>query len=353
VRLTHIDGHLPNLALMKLAAYHRERGDEIHFKTRVRRDMFEPDYDRVYASTIFASSAPRVAILRREFPGAIVGGTGLVNEPGYNWRTVEEELGLDSFERYDYSIYDYQGFTASVGRTQIGCRLRCGFCVVPLKEGAPRTTNTMFDIWRGDPYPRHVHLLDNDLFGQPREQWEARIEEMRMGRFRVSISQGINLRLIGRDHAKAITHIPYYDKTFTKRRLYTAFDNMRDVATFTRGMQHLVDAGVKPRHVEVYMLTGYDPSETWERLLQRYETIVRFGAKPFPMVFERAPRVSGNGLAWHELKAFQRWALRSAKFGIPWTEYRVSVRSSHNDPRRSIPLPIEPQKGSKTSGEAA
>ena len=31
IRLTHIDGKLPNLALMKLAHYHRQNGDEIYF----------------------------------------------------------------------------------------------------------------------------------------------------------------------------------------------------------------------------------------------------------------------------------------------------------------------------------
>ncbi len=31
VRLTHIDGKLPNLALMKLAHFHRAAGDNIHF----------------------------------------------------------------------------------------------------------------------------------------------------------------------------------------------------------------------------------------------------------------------------------------------------------------------------------
>jgi hypothetical protein len=29
--------------------------------------------------------------------------------------------------------------------------------------------NRIAEIWRGAPYPRHLHLLDND--GQPREQW--------------------------------------------------------------------------------------------------------------------------------------------------------------------------------------
>jgi hypothetical protein len=37
--------------------------------------------------------------------------------------------------------------------------------VVPRKEGKPRSVNTIADIWRGKPWPKHLHLLDNDFFG--------------------------------------------------------------------------------------------------------------------------------------------------------------------------------------------
>ena len=52
-------------------------------------------------------------------------------------------------------------FDASIGFTQRGCRLKCGFCVVPKKEGKPRAVNTIADIWRGEPWRKHLHLLDN------------------------------------------------------------------------------------------------------------------------------------------------------------------------------------------------
>lgn len=75
VRLTQIDGKLPNLALMKLARYHSDRGHRLHFTKSVDRDMLEPAYDRVYGSAIFSFSAHRVARFLEQFPGAIVGGT--------------------------------------------------------------------------------------------------------------------------------------------------------------------------------------------------------------------------------------------------------------------------------------
>jgi hypothetical protein len=171
VRLTQLDGVLPNLALMKLSAWHKARGDVVVFSRSPYRSPTEPPYDRVYGSAIFSFTAKRVERFKAEFPGAIVGGT---HDPN-NTITVEDVTG--DIAGLDYSLWP--DFTASLGFTQRGCRLKCGFCVVPRKEGKPRSVATVNDIWRGKPWPRHLHLLDNDFFGQPEEQWQARIAEMR------------------------------------------------------------------------------------------------------------------------------------------------------------------------------
>lgn len=60
VRLTQIDGALPNLALMKLAHWHRARGDSVTVTRQLERDLFEPDYGAVYGSAIFDFSRDRV-----------------------------------------------------------------------------------------------------------------------------------------------------------------------------------------------------------------------------------------------------------------------------------------------------
>jgi hypothetical protein len=266
VRLTQIDGKLPNLALMKLARFHRDQGDDLHFTKHVERDMLEPDYGRVYGSAIFSFSADRVLKFRQEFPNAVVGGTHNLADN----HTVEQFLGIEETEQYDYSIYP--NFEGSIGFTQRGCRLKCGFCVVPKKEGKPRSVNTIASIWRGEPWPKHLDLLDNDFFGQPREQWKARMDEIRAGGFKVCLNQGINIRMIDEESATALASIPYYDDSFKSRRLYTAWDNVGDEERFFRGVDTLERHGIPPRHLLVYMLVGYDKRETWER---RFASISR------------------------------------------------------------------------------
>ena len=332
VRLTHLDGKLPNLALMKLARWHRSRGDEIHFTKSVDRDMLEPDYDCVYGSAIFSTSAARVAQFRNEFPDAIVGGTYDTTDN----RTVEQLIGATDYEHYDYSIYPR--FEASIGFSQRGCRLKCGFCVVPRKEGKPRSVNTIADIWRGGAFPKHIHLLDNDFFGQPREQWEACIDEIRSGGFRVCLNQGINVRLLDDDAAKALGSIPYYDDAFKTRRLYTAWDNIGDERRFFDGIDCLERHGVPARNVMAYMLVGYDKRETWERLFYRFDKMVARNIRPYPMVYgdrgRTIPLGGHNGRIGHRtLGEFQRWTIRKAYTFVPFEAYDVNAKG-HGDTRQ-------------------
>jgi len=308
VRLTHIDGKLPNLALMKLAHWHREQGDEITLARTPSPSMFEPQYDRVYGSSIFGWSKPVIQRLRDAYPDAIVGGTGIDD-----WTTtIEEQIGEGEYEYYDYSIYPEYQF--SMGFTQRGCRLNCGFCVVPKKEGRPRSVNTIWDIWRPDKEKKIV-LLDNDFFGQ--DEWRQRVEEIKEGEFKISINQGINVRLINEESATALASLPYYDENFTTRRLYTAWDNVGQEDIFFKGANLLKDAGIPPAHLMVYMLIGYDPTETMDRIMYRYQRMVDFGCKPYPMVYNNANP---------QLKRFQRWVIRHYHEFIPWEEYGKAVR---------------------------
>lgn len=326
VRITQIDGKLPNLALMKLAHWHRAKGDDIIFSRRVHRDFLELQYDRVYGSAIFDYSAGLVAEFVQEFPGAIVGGTWNPKQP----LTVEEMIGESRYEHHDYAIYPR--FSGSIGFSQRGCRLKCGFCVVPKKEGKNRANNRIMEIWRGDPYPRHLHLLDNDFFGQP--EWKDRVAEIIDGNFRVCFNQGINVRLVNEEAADALGRLPYYDDQFKTRRLYTAWDNLKDEKVFFRGVDMLERAGVRPTHLMVYMLIGWDPSETWERVMYRFERMKERGIRPYPMVYGgvpgRAKTLPMGGynepIKDRTLGEFQRWVIRKAYTFVPFRNYDVNAK---------------------------
>jgi hypothetical protein len=337
VLLLHLDGKLPNIALMRVAAHYAALGTPVELRqagnARAVEPMFgDPPWSAVYASLIFERSRPLGEAVQRAYPSARIGGTG--------WSVTAslEEEGI-STTRQDYSVYPR--WRSSIGFSQRGCRLRCSFCVVPRKEGAVREEQTIADIWRGDPWPREILLLDNDFFGQPR--WQARINELRAGGFKVSFSQGINARMLTDETAAAIASVDYRDDGMRERRIYTAWDNRKDEARLFAGLEALVRHGVKPWHIMVYILVGYWPGETQEDRDYRRARLRDFGALPYPMPFQRTP----------ELLGFQRWVIGGYDKSIPWAEWaRARCQPRRLTRRGPVQLPVfrEPGEAKKEEG---
>ncbi len=304
VLLFQLDGKIPNLALMRIAAHHRALGDDVVLRTgehpsRVAAQLGD-SFNQVYASAIFDRSRSLCEAVQSQWPGAIIGGTG------WNLRTTVEDFGIQT-EAQDWSLYPK--YQHSIGFTQRGCRLTCSFCVVPEKEGKVRSTSSIAEIWRGDPYPRNIVLLDNDFFGQA--GWRSRIQEIVDGGFRISFNQGINARCITEEAAEAIAAVQYYDDSFEQRRIYTAWDNRKDEERLFDGLNRLVKYGVRPSHIMVYMLIGYWPGETHDDREYRRKRLRDFGAIPYPMAYRRIP----------ELTNFQRWVIRAWDKVMPWEQW--------------------------------
>jgi hypothetical protein len=304
VLLLHLDGKLPNLALMRVAAHHRAAGDAVLLRHAPTIGAVEPHlgdaFDRVYASAIFERTRPVAERLLVVRPDAVVGGTG------WDLGRTLADVGITT-GAVDYSHYPH--FAPSLGFTQRGCRLRCEFCVVPRKEGAAREGRSIAEIWRGEGHPRNLLLLDNDFFGVP--SWRDRIAEIRAGGFRVCFSQGINARMISDEAAAALASVKYRDDAFKVPRIYTAWDSRDDEATLFRGLDRLRAAGVKPDHVMVYMLIGYWPGETHADREHRRRRLRSWGARPYPMPYARTP----------ELLGYARWVIGAYDKGIPWEDW--------------------------------
>lgn len=327
IALLHADGRLPNLALMRLGTYFRERGEACRlFRAGERAGLFD-GRPRCFGSSIFLFSAKAREALEREWGEIRWGGTGVRLDSSL----TEIDASVDwEAVRPDYSLYP--DYAPSIGFTQRGCRLACKFCVVPKKEGKPRSVATIHEIWRGEAHARKIVLLDNDFFGQPREDWRARVAELRDGGFKVSLSQGINIRQVDAEAAAALASIEYRDNDFQSRILYTAWDNLGDEAAFKRGVEVLGGAGIPPAHLRVYMLIGYAPGETWEQILYRFHEMVALGCQPYPMPYDQSRR---------DLKRFQRWAVMHLYKKVPWHEYDphwAAHRSAERAATRPLPL---------------
>lgn len=315
IRLTQIDGKFPNLALMKLSHYHKSKGHNVIFEKSIVKGMFEPEYNIVYGSAIFSTSTKKIEQFKSNFPYAIIGGTG-TNET----TTVETTLNLNEYEYYDYEIYP--DFDSSIGFSQRGCRLRCKFCVVPKKEGKNVNSNTIYNIWKQNPKNKgkKIHLLDNDFFGQP--NWQEKANEIIEGGYRVCFNQGINIRLIDDKGASYLSRMKFRDDSFKKKRIYTAWDNKRDEAIFLKGINYILNAGIKPNEVMVYFLCNYWEKGLTQDVWDRFNTMAKIGLLPYPMIFEK-------WTASTELKKFQEWVIRGGYHATPFETFIKETKKQY------------------------
>lgn len=297
VALLDVDSVIPNLALMKISQWHKTQGDTVVWYDELWRDT----YDEIYASAVFQYSDKSAIDPER----MQVGGTG--------WDTNKNLPDEIHAARPDYSLY---GYPHNIGFTMRGCRFRCKFCVVPVKEGKPYEENTIGDIWqqRGSDF---VVLLDNDFFGNP--SWRERIGEILEHDLCVNFNQGLNIRIITEEQAAALADVRFSNFNRTEKQVHFAWDQ------FGKGTEKLIDqgiervtaAGIKPHQMSFYVLIGFNT--TPEQDLYRVEKLRDLGCNPYAMPYNKADPYQ---------KKFSRWVNRKQLLmTIPFDDY---VRSRHD-----------------------
>lgn len=337
-----LDGPMDNLALARAARHYRDEGHTFTLRragnlAAVEPRIDDPRWDLVIASTIFERTRPvarRVCDVYQN--AAVVGGTG--------WKVESSlaELGIEPDGPLDFSDSKQR---YSLGFAMRGCRLKCRFCVVPRKEGHARGVASIADIWRGEPWPREIVLLDNDFFGNP--AWRALVTELIDGRFKVDFCQGINARFLDDETAAAIASVDYRAAPRMKtRRVRTAWDGRKDEKRLFRGLEALVQHGVKPDHIEVYMLIGEEPGETHADRDYRRRKLREFGCRPYPMPFSRDD---------DEVRWFQGWVIGAYDKALSWDEWKAARGNPRNlRLRRRVSLPLfrdEPDEPDEPDGE--
>lgn len=334
VLLLQLDGKIPNLALMRLAAHHRSLGDTVELRRAgsertVQRQLFDPRWDRVYGSLIFERTKPLAEVAQKIYPGMMLGGTGWDFEDGVQVRKTDLP---SSAERCAPEYSGYVGFEESIGFTQRGCRFACDFCVVPRKEGKVKPVSTLLHIWRGEPHPKRVVLLDNDFFGN--KHWPQVIEEARAFDIAIAVIQGINVRILSDEQAAAIASVRWMADDFSRTRVYTAWDRDGDERAVFRGLERLRAHGIAPDSIMVYMLIGHESGEVHADRDRRRQKLREWGARPYPMAFRRDD----------ELQAFQRWVIQRADLHVSWEDW---WGKAHGEPRklgdRRVSLPLFPE----------
>lgn len=285
IGLIDVDGHnFPNLALMRISAYHKAKGDRVEWWWS---DLFH--YDVVYMSKVFSDAYTKDVPEPINADKVIKGGTGYAIhlENGKEVFDKEKHKNLpEEVEKMfpDYSIYPQYNFAVSM--TSRGCPRGCAFCHVAAKEGrcAVKVADVS-DFWCGQP---HIEILDpnitackekRELFRQYRETGAT-----------LNFNQGLDIRFIDDDDIEDLNRMKI-------KKMHFAWDNPKDdleakFKNFAGKFRRKSNIGM------VYILTNFNSS--MEENLYRIQTTAALGFDPYVMVYDKpnAPK---------EIRQLQRW----------------------------------------------
>ena len=228
----------PNFALMKISAYHKAQGDTVEWWSA----LYNNQYSAVYSSKVF-DFTPENPYLP---PDTIKGGTGysVKSDPG---RNIFAELPPEIDRQYpDYSIYpdcDY-----AIGYITRGCPNRCGWCVVPTKEGDIRPYANWRDIVRTDT--NKLVLMDNNILAC--EYGTNQLAEMAATDYRLDLNQGMDARLVTERIADIIASLKWI------KYIRFSCDSIPQIEAIETAAVMLAQRGVKPSRLFVYLLVTKD-----------------------------------------------------------------------------------------------
>lgn len=266
----------PNLALMKIAAYWKSKGERVEWWNPMER------FDAVYSSKVFTFT-PEETMLP---PDVIKGGTGY---------GIMDELPLDiDAMQPDYSLYP--SCDHAIGFLTRGCIRKCPWCVVPRKEGMIRAYRTWQEIKRPDS--RDIVFMDNNVLAC--DHGLEQIESMIGQKVRVDFNQGLDARLITPEVAEMLARLKWI------RSIRMSCDTDAVLDTVLESINRLMVHGVKPYRIFVYLLVQ-DIDSAERRAIALRDAGVDVFAQPY--------RDFDNNIEpTREQRDFARWVNRKPIF---------------------------------------
>lgn len=236
----------PNLALGKLAAYHKQRGDEVLWYNPLVGHC-----DKVYVSKIFNFSPDyQYPIYADEI---IRGGTGYSLTA-----TLPQEI--DDLQP-DFSIYPCVPKDTAYGFLTRGCPNHCAWCVVPRKEGIIRP---YWDIDRIANGKKKVILMDNNILAAG-EYAHEQLRRIASRGYQIDFNQAIDARLVTPQFAEELAAVKWI------KRIRFGCDTYAQIKECERAMSLISSSGYKKEYFLYTMIGGKkrkdESDEEWNKRL--------------------------------------------------------------------------------------
>ena len=317
----------PNLACMKISAYHKKKGDEV--KLLLNYEHIE-EFDKVYISKVFIktnipmedTSFVKTEANVAEFyknnsflqnPKIEYGGTGFYYEKAP--KLIEEiEHCMPDYHLYDEWVSEciakgakekefvyYRDY--SIGFLTRGCFRQCEFCVN--KNYKKCIKHSCLKEFYDETRPK-ICFLDDNFFACP--DWREIIQEVKNTGKRFQFKQGLDERLLSPSTIKEINTWKY-DGDFI-----FAFDNIKDKNIIIKNLEMLYQEIPNwKKQMKFYCFCGFDREENYdlsfwlkdiESLFERFFILAKYSAHPYVMRHENYK----NSPFVHIYDAIAAWA---------------------------------------------
>ncbi|MBO5955896.1 MAG: radical SAM protein [Clostridia bacterium] len=305
IGLIDVDGHnYPNIALMKLSAWHKAQGDHVEWCT----NGLDP-FDRVYMSKIFSFSAEPDF-----YPNAteiVKGGTGYCISLQNGIEVYDKEKDIVLPHEIEHSYPDYELYfddndlvydeesgeclglsekekrkrNTAYGFMSRGCpkgKIH-KYCHVAAKEGlCSHKVADLSEFWRGQKY---IELLDPNTLAC--KDWKDILSQLAESKAWVDFNQGVDIQLLTKEKAELLRKVKI-------KHIHFAWDNYEDKSVVVPAFELLKQETNWDRHkVSAYVLTNFD--STKEQDLERVYFLRSLGFQPYPMIYNKGEFFYPNG----------------------------------------------------------
>lgn len=326
IAIEDFDGKLPNLAAMKISAYHKALGDEV-----VLNPSSPSGFDKAYISVLFTKNKEKAEDLANMYPSYEIGGTGyslhknLPDEiesmsPDYNLYKTE-----DIFKRISGRVGKKENIlvkaqeiadagVAFLSRGCINTEKICPWCAVPVKEGSLRRVASISESL--NPRSNKLILLDNSLLANP-DALDI-LQELIDRKITVDITQGFDIRRLTPDLALKLSQVRHW------RSLHYSWDIVKSEQSIFNGIRTLSEFVSKSRQM-CYLLCGFNTE--FPEDMERVKRLHAEGVRPYVMLYQPLEDFQNSSAktdyAKVRLSHFRRWINAPAALykTVPFAEY--------------------------------
>lgn len=317
IGLIDVDGGktFPNLALMKISAWHKSKGHEVLWYT-----PFDGHFDEVYMSKVFSFTPDYDFYIDADIIHR--GGTGycidLVDGKEVYHKERDTELPYEVEHMFpDYSLYPALTKDTAYGFLTRGCPRGCDFCIVGRKEGRiSRKVADLSEFWRGQ---KNIVLCDPNILAC--QEWKDLLMQLIDSGAYVDFNQGLDIRMMTEEKALMLDRIRI-------KEIHFAWDRYEDKDKVLPKLKLYAEVSKHSPHAHnaiVYTLVNF--STTLEEDLDRIYTLRDLGYWAYVMIYDKEH-------CDPIYKALSRWVNNRFVFAKVdrFEDYTLKNRISENEP---------------------